>query len=115
MAYGLPQQRIGTRDNKIMFLKRTLTYNDLSEPVETWAPYGEAWAAVQYVSVAEALVAGAERASKIVKFRVNWRTDITEADRVLLDRVTYQIKGLTQMGRFEMLEILAMRMEGQAE
>lgn len=115
MAFGLNQARAGLRDRQILILKRTLEYNDLGEPVETWAPGGKAWAQVKYKSVSEVMIAGGNRSAKLVCFIVMWRNDLFEYDRIQFDNLTYQIIGLSEMGRRELLEIECERMEGQSE
>jgi len=115
VAYGFPQSRAGLRDRKIFILKRTVSYNDLGEPVETWTPNSEAWAQVFYKTTDEGIEAGSKRASKIICFKLLYRNDISEVDRIRFDNLDYQITGLTELGRRELLEIETFRIEGQSE
>lgn len=115
MAYGIPQARAGLRDRQITILKRTISYNDLGEPVETWTPQGVAWAQVQYKNTEEGVDAGSKRAAKMTCFKIVYRTDLSESDRIRFDELDYQITGLTELGRRELLEIEAYRAEGQSE
>lgn len=115
MAFGFPQARAGLRDRQIVILRRTLSYNDMGEPVETWTETATAWAHVQYKTTDESMNAGATRAEKTICFRVLYRTDILESDRVRFDGLSYQITGLTELGRRELLEIETRRAEGQSE
>jgi len=115
MAFGLPQARAGLRDRQIFILSHTVTINDLGEPVETFEPGGKAWAHVVYKSVVEGDEAGSKRASKTICFKIGYRTDISEADRVEFDNRDYQIIGITELGRRELLEIETFRIEGQTE
>jgi len=115
VAYGIPQARAGLRDRQIGILKRSITYNDMGEAVESWAPTFNAWAQVQYKDTLETIDAGSKRAGKMVCFRVVYRTDIDETDRVRFDDKDFQITGLTELGRRELLEIETYRMEGQSE
>ena len=115
MAYGIPQSRAGLRDRQIGILKRSITYNDMGEAVESWTPTANAWAQVQYTTTDEGIDGGSKRAAKTVCFKVVYRTDIDETDRVRFDDKDFQITGLTELGRRELLEIETYRMEGQSE
>lgn len=114
MAFGLPQQWAGKLDRRIALWKATISYNDLNEPVETFALHATFWAQVVHLSTKEIYDSESVRACKYAKFIVRYRTDVTEKDRVIHDGQSYKIQGITEMGRREMLELMTEFTEGNA-
>ena len=114
MAFGLSQQWAGRLDRRVKLLRATVTYNAMNEPVETFTHVATVFANVNYMRDLEKYDSDAVRAEKMAKFVIRWRTDINEKDRVEYDGKTYKIRGVTEMGRREMLELLTEYTEGNA-
>lgn len=114
VAFGLPQQWAGRLDRRVKLWKATVTYNELNEPVETFVLHASLWANVIHFSAKEIYDAESVRACKYAKIIIRYRTDVDEQDRIEHDGQMWKIQGVTEMGRREMLELMAEFTEGNA-
>lgn len=112
MAYGAPQVRAGSFDRIVTIQQQTIGENSAHEPTESYATLATVRAQVVPSGAREATTADAIRAAKTTRFRIRYRSDVTEKDRVVFDSKTYKILGLTEIGRREVLEIDADYLEG---
>lgn len=67
----------------------------------------EVWAAVIYTRGREAFLSGQPTPANDIEFRVRWRADVEETDRVVFEGKAYDIQYLAEMGRRRKLRILA--------
>ena len=112
MAFELPQVRAGSLDRAVTLLRYRTTVNELYEPVETYVAVATLRARVQHMRVTEIYDANSFQAMRNTKFFVRYRSDVTERDRLMYEGDLYRIRGINEMGRRELLEILAEWMEG---
>lgn len=73
--------------------------DDIGQPAQTWtnlitAGDGKVWADIKHLSGIEAIKAGAEAAVRKASIRIRYRTDVTEAMRVVHGSTVYQIKAV---------------------
>jgi SPP1 family predicted phage head-tail adaptor len=66
-----------------------------------------AWAQVMHLRGREALLAAQMVPAADIEFRIRWRTDVVETDRVVYGGQAYDIQYLAEMGRQRRLRILA--------
>ena len=100
----------GRLDRTIVLQRRTVT--DDVEPTETWGPLPqtapqptEVRAQVVQQSGRELFAADQLQAERKVLFRIRWRSDVTEKDRVLYDGRIHDIHEVRELGRRDGLEL----------
>ena len=101
----------GELDRRVQFRRAILT-DDGFGMVETWADHGTPrWAKKTDVSDGERWRAGQVQANITTRFTVRWSTfarDITAADRLVCEGLTYDITGIKEVGsRRTFVEITA--------
>lgn len=98
----------GKLDRRITIQEPVISQDDYGEPVVTgWADVATVWAQVVPVSGREYFDATAVRAEKTTRFRIRWRSGLTEAMRIVYDGRNYDIRSIVELGRREGLEIRA--------
>lgn len=95
----------GKLDRKITIEQATETTNDFGEPIKTWATYCQPWAQIKYSPGNESYADNIEVQTQTVRFIIRYRSGITTKMRVLFDGVTYDIDGIMEPKRREMLEL----------
>lgn len=86
------------------------TRNALNEPIRPWAEYGKFWAGEMKARATEAWKAGQTAAQVERAFRVRYtaRTaTITASDRLKVEGQDLEIIGVTEVGRRDEIEIVA--------
>jgi SPP1 family predicted phage head-tail adaptor len=100
----------GKLDRRITIQRATLTYDDLNNPVETWADHTTVWGAkLDYVG-SENVAAHEVGAQMTTAFRIRWSnkvSDVNPKDRLSFDSKTWNIENVKEIGRKEGLEISA--------
>ena len=100
----------GTLDRRLQFSRATFSDDGLSS-VETWADWGQpVWASKVDVSDGERWRAGSVAAQITTRFRVRYSAftaDLSPKDRLTCEGTTYDITGIKEFGRRDMLEITA--------
>ena len=95
-------------DRRITIQQPVVSKDGYGEPIITnWTPVATVWAQVIPVSGREYFDAAAARAEKLTRFRIWWRSGITETMRVVYDDRNYDIRSVVELGRREGLEIAA--------
>lgn len=79
-------------------------FNDIYEWV---VDYLTVWAMKQAVSADEVWASNEVYAKRVVTFTTHWFSDIKETDRIVSEGVTYDIKGIAEIGTRDGLEIKA--------
>lgn len=72
-----------------------------------WVDHLTVWAMKQAVSADEVWASNEVYAKRTVTFITHWFSDIKETDRIVSEGVTYDIKGLSEIGTRDGLEIKA--------
>ena len=99
-------------DRRITIQEPVVSKDGYGEDVVTgWTPVATVWAQVIPVSGREYFDAAAIRAEKTTRFRIRWRSGVTEAMRIVYDGRSYDILGIVEIGRREGLEIRAEAIE----
>lgn len=100
----------GKLDRMVQFLRSTLTDNGL-EQVEVFASHGvPVFASKLDISDGERWRAGEVQAHVTARFQVHasaFARGLTPKDRLICEGVTYDISGIKEVGRRDMLEITA--------
>jgi SPP1 family predicted phage head-tail adaptor len=76
-------------------------------PSSAWTTVATLPAEFVQISADEFLAGGGTASAKVVIFRIRFRDDLEESDRVRFNGRTFGIIGLTEIGRREGLEIRA--------
>lgn len=84
----------GKRNTKVTILHFTQAQDDAGQPVKTWVPFKSVYANVRNLGGLETLKAGAETSVVNGSIRINFRRDITNAMRVQVGTVVYEIKAV---------------------
>ncbi|MER9914006.1 phage head closure protein [Mesorhizobium sp. M0050] len=102
--------RIGNRNRRLAILRRVETGTDLlNSPVYEWQPWRNVWAEKIHKKEAEQFAPDLHQryAMRLVIFRISYLAGISEVDRLECEGVTYDIKGLRELGFREGTEITA--------
>lgn len=98
-------------DRRITIEQRTDTRNGIGEAVATWLTLASVWAERVPLRGKELFAAQQVVPEVEHKYRLRWRSDITESMRIVDDGVTYGIQHIAEIGRRRGLEITARRPE----
>ncbi len=83
-----------TLNTRISIMRRTTGQDETGQPTDTWTEFAAPWSAARGTGGMEAIRAGAVTATQQASFRIRARADLTTADRVVSEGVTYEIKAL---------------------
>lgn len=93
-------------DRRISLMHRTLAAaNAQGEQVPSWSTYATVWAQKLDGAGREAFVAATVYADADFRFRIRYRSDILQTDRVLFEGISYDILTTSEIGRREGTEI----------
>lgn len=84
-------QGAGKRNQRITIERKTVTRNAIGEEVDTWATFDTVWAEAHPTRGREFFAAGQMQARADVMFRILYRSDLTEEDRVVWRSENYEI------------------------
>lgn len=84
-------QAAGKRNQRITIERKSVSRNSIGEPQVTWSTLVTLWAEARPVRGAEFLAAGQMQARADVLFRILYRSDLTEQDRVVWRGDPYEI------------------------
>jgi SPP1 family predicted phage head-tail adaptor len=98
---------IGKSDRRIIVQRATVTTNGYGEPVSSWATLITIWAELlKQTGLAERIQSDQDSATKMLSFKVRRSTDsrgVTTDDRITYDGLTYDIHGIEEVGRTELI------------
>lgn len=100
----------GRLDRRIVLKRRKSGTNGYGEPVDEWSTLATVWAHVAPVSDGERWRAGETLASKLCRFTIRWSERLSvldPRDQIEYDGRTWDIQGVKELGRREMIEITA--------
>lgn len=104
---------IGKLDQRITFQRATFTPDGGGGMVRAWADLTQTpkvWAHVKAKGGREGLTEGRINATFVVVFAIRERADLSEADRIIWNGETYNIRGILRQGsRVQYLQIEAER------
>lgn len=96
----------GKLDREITIQQATLTQDSFGEPDAVWTDYATLWAQVIGIRAEERVVSGRVLAVKVNRFRTRYKSGITEKMRIKYDSDYYNVRGITEIGRQDGLELL---------
>lgn len=103
--------RAGDMHRRITLQRYDVTFNADNEPNETWTPDAAAiWASWRRASARETLASAEVRAAVSDIFEIRFSSAVSNLnakDRLVYDGRTYDISGVTEIGRREGLRIEA--------
>lgn len=97
----------GQFDRRIVIERASVVVDGYGQPVETWAPHATVWASVRPMRGQEQFEAQREHATIDTRIHIRHRSDLEVTDRVVAEGITYDIVALLEIGRREVLEIIA--------
>jgi SPP1 family predicted phage head-tail adaptor len=100
----------GEFDRRIILRRATTTADEFNEPVETWADLATVWAKATPVMDGERTAAGQTLATKQYRFVIRYSSttaSLDPRDRLMFDGREYDINGVKELTRRELLEITA--------
>jgi SPP1 family predicted phage head-tail adaptor len=98
---------IGQLDRKITIQEATLTKDAAGEEVETWGTYATLYAKKARKSANEGVSSEQLIATRVETFQARYKAGVTEQMRVIESGLIYNIRGISEIGRKQGLEITA--------
>ncbi|MFA7588525.1 MAG: phage head closure protein [Novosphingobium sp.] len=95
-----------TMNRRVVVERYTLVPGPLNDEF-AWADIRSVWAAMKYDRADEEFAAHQTYARRLVTFTMRFTHDLTAVDRLRHDGVTYEIKGITEVGFREAIEVKA--------
>ncbi|ART52038.1 head-tail adaptor protein [Acidovorax carolinensis] len=89
--------RAGDLDQRVTVERLQGGFDELGQPIESWAPLFTCWAAVEPLVGREYLAAAALVAEVTARIRMRYRPGITAADRVIHDGKVYGITSVADV------------------
>lgn len=74
---------------------------------EVWADLRTVWGGLRYKKADEEFAANQTYARRVVTFTLRWTSDLSELDRLFCEGVTYDVKGITEIGFRDGIEVKA--------
>lgn len=102
MTYG------GSRKERIMIQRATITDNEFNEPVETWDDLATVWAKRMDASAGESYRAqevGAQITMRFTVLRTSTTASLTPKDRIVYEGRTFNITAVREVKRNRWMEI----------
>lgn len=101
---------IGNLDQRVTIQRATQTTGSMGDVSKTWAALATVWAHVKSGTGREQLSNDRTMATQMVTFRVRYRSDVTEADRIVWKGQTFNIRAIAdQSQRLLYMDITAER------
>lgn len=100
----------GRLDRRVTLVRRKSGTNAFGEPVDEWDALATVWANVTPVSDGERVRAGETLSSKLSRFIIRWSSTVSTVDpkdRINYDGSVWDIQGVKEIGRREMIELTA--------
>lgn len=100
----------GARDRHLTFMRSTVTFNAMNEPVRVWSVLANAWGNKKDVSDRERMAAMEVSSTISTRFVIPWTPTLATLngkDRVVCDGLTYDIQAVKEIGRRDGLEVSA--------
>lgn len=98
----------GELNRRIKIEKKDVVRNPLNgRDTITWSVRATVWAAKRDLSGKEQLLANQIIPTSMAEFKIRWRTDVIEGDRIRCDGQTYDIQHIAEIGQRDGVRILA--------
>lgn len=93
-------------DRSIAIQARTLSApNQLGEQVPSYTTFATVWGEKTELSGREMLLAQQLSAVKTTRFRIHWRSDVTNTCRAIVEGVTYELTNVAEVERRRYLDL----------
>jgi SPP1 family predicted phage head-tail adaptor len=103
---GATNAAAGAMDRSIAIQSRTLSApNALGEQIPSYTTFATVWGEKTELSGSEQLLAQQLSAVKVTKFRIYWRSDVTNTCRVIVDGETYVVTAVAEIERRRWLQL----------
>ena len=86
--------KAGQLDQRVTVERFTATYDELGQPIESWAPLFTCWAAVEPLNGREFFAASTTLSETTTRVRIRYRPDLTVTDRINHNGVLYDIQAI---------------------
>jgi len=96
---------IGKLDRYITLQSVSTSVDAYGQPVESFSTLANVWAKIEYKSEVEKFENEQLRAVSSIDFTIRYRTDVTQQMRISYNSETYQIIGISEIGRGEGLKL----------
>ena len=94
--------KAGTMDRRITIQSKNITFDTAGSEVVTWSDVATVWCDVEDVASSAAGEKTEDKqltASQKTTFTIRYRTDVTLVDQIIYESKTYDINGITELGR----------------
>ncbi len=95
----------GKPDRRITIQRKTVSHNALNEPVEIWNDLVAVWAQMLGQTGQEFFANDQVLSEYKVVFRIRWRRDLKDTDRVMFEGRAHDIHSIRELGRRVGLEL----------
>lgn len=97
--------KAGSMDRRITINTKGVTLDSSGSEIATYTTVATVWADVNDNREKETTEGKQVTASEFTTFTVRYRTDVTPIDQIVYESKTYDIKGISEIGRREGLAI----------
>lgn len=94
-------------DRRVRIERKVSTRDAMGGEVISYALRATVWAMVIHTKGREAFLAAQVEPTADVEFRIRWRDDVVETDRIVHDGKNYDVQYIAEMGRRRRLRIVA--------
>lgn len=98
-------------DRRIDLYSATTTTNNVGEQVPSWSKTATVAAQIRYSATREDYTNGVEYNSQTVAFLIRYRPSLSRKQRISFNGATYDIEGIKEIKRKELIEIEAVEVE----
>ena len=102
--------KAGALDRRVTLMRASVAPNAFNEPETSWLPLATVWASKREPYAREKLAAAELNATIDGVFQIRWSNtvkSVSPKDQLICEGRTYDINGVTEIGRHEGLEITA--------
>ena len=99
--------RAGSLDRTIVIQQAAITLDSFGQPTETWSTFATVAAWKREPSARERFTNNQRVATETVTFRIRYLAGVTPKMRITYDGKTYDILGVTELGRSAGLDLFA--------
>lgn len=96
--------KLNKMKHKIEIQKLTEVENELFENIKKWIPYKKLWAEKKQLKSSNSYVLGKETIEYVYRFKIRYRTDITEDMRILYKDKIYDIININNIDEIDLYE-----------
>lgn len=96
--------RAGKLDRRVIIQRFTLIQGKFND-TQVWSDHLTLWASKSHMTEDEIFASNQTIAKRALVFEIRFHKDVTETDRLLFDGETYNIVGVSEIGRAEGLRL----------